>query len=196
VHLDPVEHVSAEIQCGGGAAVAQRGAHVAPAVVEQQALPAVHRVGVQVQTGVGVEVRCTEQLAIEAVGPAVDRADDVLARLAAPAQHQRLTVAADVRHQPNALVVADQGAALAFMCQRVVVARFADPQLVAGIARPGLEDQCAFVAEHALVEIASCGKLSAAALKSCETDAQVRHDPEDLHEWVCQPPTRWPRGWV
>ena len=88
--------------------------------------------------------------------------DADLARLPAPAQHQRLPVAAHVGHQPQALRVAHQRAALAFVRQRVVVARLLDPQLVAGVARAGVEDQRALVAEHALVEVTRCRKLRAA----------------------------------
>ena len=153
VHLDAVEHMAAEVQRGGDAAVAQRRTHVAPAVVEQQPLPAMHRPAVQVQARLGLEMRRADQLAVQAVGPAVDRADDVLARLAAAAQHQRLAVATDVGDQAHALRVAHQRAAFRFVRQRVVVARLADPELVSRITRAGLEDQRAFVGEHVLVEV-------------------------------------------
>jgi hypothetical protein len=40
-----------------------------------------------------------------------------------------------------------------------------------------LEDELEFPAEQDLVEIAGNRELRAASLKSFETDAQVRHDP-------------------
>jgi hypothetical protein len=153
---DAVEHVAAEVERGGRAAIAQRRAHVAPAVVEQQTLPAMQRVGVQVQAGVGLEVRRADQLAVQAVGPAVDRTHDVLARVATPAQHQRLAVAAHVGHQAQPLRIAHQRAALAFVGQRVEVAGLRRPQFMSGVARAGVEDALAFGSEHGLVEITGC----------------------------------------
>ena len=102
-------------------------------------------------------------LAAGAVGPAVHRADDVaggaalLLRVqrAAPGQHQRLAVAADIGDQLDpALRTAHQRAPAAFLGQGVVVARFGHAQRVAHIARAALEEQGALALEQRFVKVA------------------------------------------
>jgi len=79
----------------------------------------------------------------------VQRADDVAGGMtrcrvlgvAAPAQHQRLPVAADVGQQFNPVGGAHQRTALAFLRQGVVVAHLGHGQFVPQVAGPVLEDQ-------------------------------------------------------
>ena len=89
-----------------------------------------------------------QQLAAGRVGPAVDGAHDVAARVAlalalqvaAPAQHDGLAVAAAVGEQLDAAIgLAHQRAPAFFLRQHVVVARLGDGMGMADIARPLLE---------------------------------------------------------
>jgi hypothetical protein len=74
---------------------------------EQQAVPVGQGILVQVQAGIVGEMRRAHELALGVVGPAVERADDVLG--VAPAlQHLCLAVPADVGQQFDAIRVVDQ----------------------------------------------------------------------------------------
>ena len=104
-------------------------------------------------------------------------------------------MAAHVGDEFHALRGAHQCAAFALLGQREMVAHLGHGQLVPEVAGTGLKDQLHLARVQAGVEIAVDGKLRATARKSCETDAQVRHDPQDLRK-TDSTPTRWPRGWV
>ena len=130
VQLDAVEHVAAEVERRrvGAAGAPGRVAHVAPAVVEQQAVPALQRVVAQVQARVGLR-----SAARRSAGRRGRRSSGAAGRrccsrvLAAPAQHQRLAVAADVGDQlARPSRGAHQRAALAFLRQGVEVADLGD----------------------------------------------------------------------
>ncbi len=167
VHVHLVEDVAAEIELGARAELRKVGGDVAAVVLEHEAVPAARLVAVQVQAGILREVRRAQQPAVEAVRPAVQRADDVGRRLAAALQHHGLAMAADVGQQLDAAIGrAHEHAALAFLRQRVVVADFGDRQLVREVARSVLEDEFLFAAEQILVEIGGNGKLRARALQS------------------------------
>ena len=77
----------------------------------------------QLDAGVLGEMRRAQQLALQVVGPAVQRADDVL-RVAAALQHDRLAVAADVGEQFDAadVRVAHQHLGVVHPVERAVVA--------------------------------------------------------------------------
>ena len=143
VHLHLIEHVAAEVEIGARRRMrASRAAHVAPVVLEDQAVPVVQRVVVQVQAGVGREVRCADQLAVQVVGPAVQRADDVVARLPRPRSITAWRWRQTLDISSHAVRRAHQRAAFAFLRQGVVVARLRAPHSSwPSIARPGLEDQ-------------------------------------------------------
>jgi antitoxin component of MazEF toxin-antitoxin module len=147
-----------------------------------------------VQAGILREVRRAQQLAVEPVGPAVQRADDVGRGLAAALQHHGLAVAADVGQQLHAAIRrAHEHAPLAFLRQGVVIADFGNRQLVREIPRAVLEDEFLFAAEQVLVEIGGNGKLRARALQSFKRNAQVRHDPQDLQKTNVNPHPVAPR---
>jgi hypothetical protein len=99
------------------------------------------------------KMRRPDQLALQVVGPAVQRADDVAAGVAAPAQHQGLAVAADVRDQLHALGRAHQRAAFALLRQGVVVAELGHSEFVAEVARAVGEDARHLAPEQFGVEI-------------------------------------------
>ncbi len=82
VQFDVIEHVAVERQVLGGGHAGQVGGDVAAVVIEQQTVPLAQRVVAEVQAGVALEVRCAQQLAAAGIGPAVDGADDVAARMA------------------------------------------------------------------------------------------------------------------
>jgi hypothetical protein len=141
VHLDLVEHVAREVQQRARPHRAEIGRDVAPVVLEHQAVPGPHRVVVQVQAGVLLEVRRAHQLAVQVVGPAVQRADDVAARVAAALQHHGLTVAADVGDEFHAVLRAHQCAAFAFLRQGIEVADLGHRELMPEVPRTVLVDQ-------------------------------------------------------
>src|SRR5439155_12079795 len=93
--LDPVEHVTREVEVGGDAQAREIAFDVALAL-EQQAVPALQGRVVKFYARLVLEQRRTHQPALEIVRPAMDRADDV--RRVAPAfEHDRLPVTADIR---------------------------------------------------------------------------------------------------
>jgi hypothetical protein len=91
VQLDVVQQVPGEVE------VAEREPRQitrdVARTVEQQAFPVLHRRAAEVLARLVGEMRRAEQLALQVVRPAVDRADDVR-RVAAAAEHDRLPVPA------------------------------------------------------------------------------------------------------
>ena len=121
-------------------------------------------------------MRRADQRALEVVGPAVQRADDVVAGVAAAAQHHRLAVPADVRDQLDAAVGrAHQRAAFVFLRQRVVVAGLGDRELVADVARAAPEQALHLALEQRGIEIAANRELRTASLELTRGDAQIGH---------------------
>ncbi|MPN64733.1 hypothetical protein SDC9_212510 [bioreactor metagenome] len=103
-------------------------------------------------------MRRPDQFAGLLVGPAVDRADHRPFEPAGALQHDRLTVAADVGHLPDAGIRPDRAAVeqhltvvLPFL--GTVVTRFRHHQLVAGIARTGIEDELLLQRVNPFIEI-------------------------------------------
>ncbi len=169
VQFDVIEHVAVERQVLGGGHAGQVGGDVAAVVIEQQTVPLAQRVVAEVQAGVALEVRCAQQLAAAGIGPAVDGADDVAARMAlafgqqvaAPAQHDGLAVAAAVGDQLDlALRVAQQRAPAGFLRQHEIVVGFGYRQRVPHVARAGLEEQLLFALVQRRIEIGMDGKLT------------------------------------
>jgi hypothetical protein len=169
VQLHVVEHVAVERQVTGNGHAGQVGSDVAAVVLEQQAVPLAQWVVAQAQAGVALEVGRAQQLAAAGIGPAVDRADDVAARMAlalglqvaAATQHDGLAVAAAVGDQLDlALCVAHQCAPARLLGQHEVVMGLGHGQRVAHVARPGLEEQLLFALEPRLVEVGMDGKLT------------------------------------
>src|SRR5581483_1576836 len=106
------------------------------------------------------EVRRAEQLALQVVGPAVQRADDVLG-VAAAFQHDRLAVAAHVGKKLDAAGVAHQHLRVIHPGERVVIADIRDHQLVADIVRAGIEKQLLLQLEDARIEVPGDWQLAA-----------------------------------
>jgi hypothetical protein len=102
VHFDVVEHVAREVEVLRDRHLAQLVHDVVAVLLEQQAVPVLQRRLRQVQAGRVREMRRADQFALQVVGPAVQRADDVVG-VAAAIEHQRLAVAADVGQQLDAL---------------------------------------------------------------------------------------------
>ena len=88
-------------------------------------------------------MRRAEQLALEIVGPAMDRADE-MEDVAATLQHDRLPVAADVRDEFDALRVAHERLRVVSAFERAVVADIGHHQLVPDIAGCAREQQPLF----------------------------------------------------
>ncbi len=110
---------------------------------ELKSLPVGQRGGMQPHGGIFGKVRRAEQVALEVVGPAMQRADDVF-RIAAAFEHDRLAVPADVREQFDPA----RGRSVAHQYLRVVgpfeaaeIARVRHHQFVAHIVGPGVEQQ-------------------------------------------------------
>ena len=183
VHLDPVEDVAREVELARGQRAEVRG-DVARAV-EQQAVPALELGAREVGARLVGEVRRAEELALEVVGPAVDRADDVL-RAAAALQHDRLPVPADVGQQLEARRVADEHLRVVADGQRVVVAGLGDHQLVADVAGRAGEQVPHLRVEHAGIAVPGHRELGRGAPKM-RGRCQVRHGNTVLSRKINQP---------
>ena len=194
VQLHAVEHVAVEAELAARGDRAQVGRNVATIGFEHQPVPALRLVVVEVQARVVVEVRRTDQLAVQIVGPAVQGADDVASCIAAALQHDRLTMPADVGNQLDAARGAHQRAALAFVRQRVVVADVRHREFMPQIAGPVLKDQLHLATKQVVVEIGRYAELRAASLQSFKGDAQVGHDPQDLQKPMSNRPHQTERG--
>ena len=178
VQLDAVEDVAGEVEVGARADPRQLGGDVAAGrlgAVEQHPVPGLDRVVGEVAAGVVGEVRRADQLAAEVVGPAVQRADDVAAGVAAAAQHHRLAVPADVRDHLQAGRRAQQGPALALLRQGVVVADLRHGELVADVARGTLEQRFLLAGEQSRIEVAADRQLGQGRRERLAGDAQVGH---------------------
>ena len=114
--------------------------------------------------------------------------NDVVPGVAAPAQHHRLAVAADVRDQLDATRRAHQRPPLPFLRQGVKVAYFGHGQFVRQVARSVLEDEFLLALEQSLIEVGEDRELRARALQSFQRSAQVRHDPQDLQKTCLMTP--------
>ena len=119
------------------------------------------------------EVRRAEQLPLHVVGPAVQRADDVLG-VAAPLEQDRLAMAADVRKELYPPAVPHQNLAVVHPGKRVIVARVRHHQLVPYVAGSGIEQQLLFQLEYLRVEVPGNGKLRSVGLE-CSRTGQVGH---------------------
>ena len=135
-------------------------------------LPVLQLLLVEIEAGIGREVRRTNQLAAGVVGPAVNRADDVLG-IATALQHERLSMATDIRHVVVAIGLVHQHAAMIQRFLGAVVMDIGDHQLVADIARTGIEDklflQCSKSFSSKYQDTGSCvaaGESSAARAMS------------------------------
>ena len=101
-----VEHVAGKVEIGENPQAGEVASWTAwPR--ELQAIPLLQYGFAQIQTGIARKVRGAKQLAGQVVSPAMQRADDVL-RVATALQHDRLAVAAHVRKQLHAALVAHQ----------------------------------------------------------------------------------------
>ncbi len=167
--------MAAEIERRGRVQRREVGLHVAPAVLEHQAVPGLRRVVAQVQAGIVGKVRRTEQAAVKVVGPAVQRADDVALGIAAVAQNHRLAMAADVGDQFDAAGRAHECAPLALLGQGVVVADLGNGECVTEVARAAREDALGLAAEQVGVEIGRDRELRAAAFERLAA-ARLRSD--------------------
>ena len=105
-----------------------------------------------------LEVRCAQQVALQVVCPAMQRADDVLG-IAAPIEHDCLPMPAHVGEQLDAVRVAHQHAAFGLGGKRVVVANFRDHQLMADVTGAMFEQTFDFSLIQRLVEVSRDGQL-------------------------------------
>jgi hypothetical protein len=153
-----VEDVAAEVPVGHGGDAREVFARVARPG-EEQAVPVDERRRMQLDAGALRKMRRAEQLALEIVGPAVQRADDVL-DVAAAFQHERLAVAAHVGEQLDPGFVAHQHLRVARPGQRVIVADLRHHQLVADVIRAGVEQVFLFQLENLGIEVPGHRKVT------------------------------------
>ena len=185
VQLDAVEQVAREVEL----ARRQPGEvlrDVARAV-EQQAVPVLDRRAAEVEARLVGEMRRAEQLALEVVGPAVDRADDV-GRVALALEHQRLSVPADVRQELDAARVADERLRVVASRQDLVVADLRDHQLVADVAGRAREQRAHLGVEDARIAV-PVGRKLRDGLPQPGCGGQIRHDLDVLFGGK-KPPTQ------
>ena len=188
VHLHFVEHVAAKAQVGPRAHAGQLRGDIdtacAACVFEQQSVPLLQFVVVQVQARVVGKVwRANEGAAWaavaasmrSAVGPAVQRADDVApggavvafviaVQGATPLEHHCLAVAAHIGDQLDATGIAHQRTAFVFLGQGVVVPHVGHAQGMPHIAGPLLEDALHLPCMERGVKVAGNGQLAVGLL--------------------------------
>src|SRR6267142_2108467 len=92
----PVEDVAGKVVVGGQREVGQISRGVA-GTGEKQSVPVVHRYFGQRALRRAIEIRRAEQLAVQVIGPAMQRADDVL-RMTAAFEQQALAMPARIGH--------------------------------------------------------------------------------------------------
>ncbi len=153
VHFGVVVHKAGEVELLEHGQLRHGLGHGIAVVLEQHAVPALQRVGLQMQAGVLLEVRGADELTVETVGPAMQRAHDILARAAHAAQHHGLPVAADVGEQFNAFRPVNQRAAFTFLGERGVVADLGYREFMSEIARAGAEYLFLLQLEQVVIEI-------------------------------------------
>ncbi len=163
VHAHRVEHVAAEVPVGAGGDLGEVLRGVARPG-EQQAVPVAERRGVQLHARLLFEARRAEQLALQVVGPAVHRADDVLG-VALALQHDGLAVAADVGEQLDTAVISHQYLGVVHPPERLPVADVRHHQLVAHVVRAGLEQEALFSLEDLRVEVPGNRQVAAGRLQ-------------------------------
>ena len=117
-------------------------------------------------------MRCADQLAGGVVGPAVQRADDIAARVAAPLEHHRLAVPADVGDQFDAAGVAHQGPSFGLLGQGVKVAHLGHSQGMTEVLRAAGEQLLLLALVEARVEVAAHRQLAGRLQQS---KAQIGH---------------------
>jgi hypothetical protein len=173
-------HEAGEIHVGGHAQLGQVGVDVARAG-EQQAVPVGQRRLVQVQAGIVGEMRRAHELALGVVGPAVERADDVLG--VAPAlQHPGLAVAADVGQQFHAVRVVDQHlAAVVEPVQHVEVALLGGHEPMTHVVGPALEQEFHLQFVNPGVEIPVHRQGGGYLVQQCR-GIEFGHDPRILEK--------------
>ncbi len=137
----------------------------------------------------GLPGKCgrAEKLAVHVVGPAVQRADDVL-RVAAALEHDGLAMAADVGQQLHAVRVAHQRPRVAHPLERVVVARVGNHQLVADVAGAAVEEHPLLELVELRIEIPVDGELRG-GLRKRSNAGQVGHAVGKLCGGLAPPST-------
>ena len=118
-------------------------------------------------------MRRANQFTFEIVSPAMQRADNIV-RMATTTEHFCLTMAADIRHQFDALRITNENAAFVFPGERCVVAHIGDHQLMAGVLRALLEKLLFFFVQQSVIEINAYRKLRCRPREFCET-GQIGH---------------------
>jgi len=126
--------------------------------VEQQPLPVGKRGAAELRARLVREVRRAEKLALQVVGPAMDRADDVL-RVALAREHDRLPVTADVRQELDALRTVDERLRVAARGEHLIVTRFGRHQRVADVTGPAGEELRALGIENRGIAVDARGEL-------------------------------------
>jgi len=162
MQFDAVQREAGKVELGARPHASQVGGDVAAIVLEQQTVPRLHFVVVQVQAGIMRKMRRADELTLGRVGPAVQRAHDVAAGAArlgvmertATLEHHRLAMPADVGDQFHTFRCAHQGAAFVLLRQGVIVAHFRNAGGMPQIAGPALKDQRHFALEQRLVKVA------------------------------------------
>ena len=155
--FDAIEHIARKIEVRCGAHVGQVRPDVANAV-EEQPVPALQRWALQLDARLLFEMWSAQQLAVELIGPTVDRADNVRCRAAA-GEHDGLPVATDIRQKLHATVIADQYLRVIAPGKGVIVAHVGDHQFVADVTGPAIEQDLAFDLEQRGVVVPGDGQL-------------------------------------
>ena len=152
VDLDFVEFVAREVEVATDLHAGQiciRGT----GTLEEQALPVLELLTLQIEAGILGEMRSTDEQTIGVVSPAMDWADDVSVSLAGTLQHDGLTMTADVGHLVVPIIPVDQQLRVVQPFERAVLIDFRHHEFVADVARTGIEEETLLQLENPVVEV-------------------------------------------
>jgi hypothetical protein len=161
----PVEHVVRKIEIGRDRQVGKIRARVALAF-EEQAVPLAQWRRVQLHARILGKLRRTEQISMQIVGPAMQRADDIL-RVAVPFQQDRLAMPADVREQLDAGFVAHQHLRIVESRKHAIVADMGHHALVTDVPRACFEHELLLFSKIAGSKYHDTGSWQRAGVRCC-----------------------------
>ena len=150
MQLDVIEDVTRKVELFRRE-IGEIGGDVAWAI-EQKPVPVLYRRAAEMHARLLGKMRRAEQLALEIVRPAMNRANDV-ACVAFARQHDRLPMPANVRQKLDAVHVANERLRIAASRQHVIVAGLRHHQLVTDIPRRAGKQELPLGVEDAAIRV-------------------------------------------
>lgn len=182
VHFDVIKHEAREVEMTCGTEPDEVCRDIAAFRLEKQALPVLQRRFAEIQARLVREMRCAEQLTVEVIGPAVQRAYDVV-RAAAAVEHDGLAVTAHVRQQFDLVLLIAHEHAPFFLARKreiEIVTRLGNHEFMPDVARTLLEKCFDFARQERFVEVCRDRQLAVNSLELLQCIAQIGHS-HSLH---------------